>query len=173
MIGELDTLAAGQWRLRFTRNLAHPIEKVWQALTEPEHLQAWFPQRIVGDLLTPGAPLRFEHTGVDMPAFDGRVLAAEHPSLLEFLWGTDTIRFELTKAERGCTLVLMDTIDEVGKAARDGAGWHTCLDFLEVALDGTAPSFTSGDRWQAVHREYVEAFGPEAATIGPPEEFRS
>jgi uncharacterized protein YndB with AHSA1/START domain len=173
MIGELDTLETGKWRLRFTRDLAHPIERAWQALTEPEQLQAWFPQRIVGDLLTPGAPLRFEHTGVDMPAFEGRVLAVEPPSLLEFLWGTDTLRFELAKAEGGCTLTLMDTIGELGRAARDGAGWHACLDVLEAALDGRAATLTAGDRWQEVHKEYIDAFGPEAATIGPPEELRS
>jgi len=40
--------------------------------------------------------------------------------------------------------VLLDTIDELGKAARDGAGWHACLDVLQqpserrpAALDGS------------------------------------
>ena len=37
--GTLEDLG-GRWRLRFTRELAHPQEKVWRAITEPEHLQA-------------------------------------------------------------------------------------------------------------------------------------
>ena len=97
-----------------------------------------------------------------------RVSAVEAPKLLEFLWGTDTVRFDIDPSDGGCTLTLTDFIDELGKAARDGAGWHTCLDFLEAALDGAAPGFTTGERWQAVHPGYTEAFGPEASTIGPP-----
>ena len=40
---------AGSWRLRFTRDLAHSPEKVWRAITETEHLMAWFPQHIIGE----------------------------------------------------------------------------------------------------------------------------
>src|ERR1022692_3779592 len=38
-----------QWQLRFARALPHGPEKVWRALTEAEHLQTWFPQRITGE----------------------------------------------------------------------------------------------------------------------------
>jgi uncharacterized protein YndB with AHSA1/START domain len=156
-----------RWRLRFTRRLAHPPEKVWRALTEPEHLEAWFPQRIVGYWAV-GGHLRFVSEFGD---FDGEVLAFQPPSLLEFRWGTDTIRLEVAGDAQGSVLTLIDTIDELGKAARDAAGWHECLDRLEYALAGTAPSWAPGERWQAVHGTYVERFGPEAATIGPPQEW--
>ena len=43
------TQAGDRWQLRFERRLAHPPEKVWRALTEPEHLAAWFPSEIHGD----------------------------------------------------------------------------------------------------------------------------
>src|SRR5258708_11695708 len=39
----------GRWRLRFTRALAHPPEKVWRAITEPQHLQAWVPHTLSGE----------------------------------------------------------------------------------------------------------------------------
>jgi uncharacterized protein YndB with AHSA1/START domain len=169
MNGQLEALDGGNWALRFTRHLDHPIENVWLALTETEQLAAWFPQRIVGDLLSPGSVLRFEFANGQFTGLDGRVLRVEPPSLLEFLWRTDTVRFDLVSGDGGCTLTLTHTFDELGKAARDGAGWHTCLDFLEASLDGSAPSFTSSERWQAVHDGYVKAFGPEASTVGPPE----
>jgi hypothetical protein len=85
------------------------------------------------------------------------------------LWGTDVIRFELQRDGGGCTFTLHDVVDTLGKAARDGAGWHTCLDFLAATLDGAVPPFTTTERWKVVHPEYVEEFGPEASTIGPPE----
>lgn len=165
MDGELHELGGGRWQLRFTRRLAHPVEVVWGALTRPEQLRAWFPQTIAGDLLTPGAVLRFDS---QHGSFPGRVVRVDPPTLLEFLWGTDTIRLELTGDDRTCTLTLTDTIDELGKAAHDTAGWHTCLDLLEASLAGTAPGFTSGERWASVHRTYVRHFGPPASTIGPP-----
>jgi uncharacterized protein YndB with AHSA1/START domain len=163
--GTLEQLDGDQWRLQFRRRFNHAPEKVWRAVTEPEHLAAWFPHEIHGDF-TPGSSLRF--TSKDMPdfAFEGKVLACEPPRLLEFTWGTDTLRFEIQPDGDGSTFTLFDTIEEVGKAARDGAGWHSCLDALAAHLDGRA---APEGRWKQVHPDYVAAFGPEASTIGPPE----
>jgi uncharacterized protein YndB with AHSA1/START domain len=166
MNGRLDPVG-DRWRLRFERELRHPVEKVWRAVTEPEHLQAWFPQRVIGSWAV-GEPLRFEAPDGEGGAFDGEVLACDPPSLLEFRWGTDTIRIELAADGDGCVLTLTDTIDELGKAARDGAGWHVCLDLLEHDLDGAAAPWSGRERWQEVHPGYVEAFGAEASAIGPP-----
>lgn len=167
MDGELER-DGERWRLRFTRRLHHPAERVWRALTEPEQLQQWFPDHIVGEWKL-GAPLRFESKYA--PPFDGEVLVWEPPSVLEMRWGTDILRFEIVPDGAECTLTLLDTIDVVGKAARDGAGWHECLDFLECALDGRKASWVSGQRWAEVHPRYVEKFGPEASTMGPPEDW--
>ncbi len=146
----------GRWRLRFVRELRHSPEKVWRALTEEEHLAAWFPTTIEGDL-TPGpagAPLVFGHRGHDFPPVTGELLACEPPRLLEFTWGfsgdpADTpehSRFELEpRGDRGegCVLTFTTTYDAVGKSARDAAGWHVCFDALERHLAGEPAS--SGD----------------------------
>jgi hypothetical protein len=89
--------------------------------------------------------------------------------LLEFTWGDgDTLRFEL-QADNGETeLTLVNTFDELGKAARDAAGWHACLDALEADLGGDAARVDTTEVWREVHPSYVERFGAEAATIGPP-----
>ena len=120
MMGTLEE-ADGRWRLRFTRALSHPPEKVWRAITEPEHLQAWFPQRITGDWVV-GGTLTFSDADGRGPDFDGQVLAYVPPSLLEFRWGPDLIRLEVEPAAGGSRLTLLDTIDALGKAARDSAG---------------------------------------------------
>jgi hypothetical protein len=102
---------------------------------------------------------------------EGEMLAYEPLSVLEFRWGEDTLRFTLEPDGAGTTLTLVDTIAELGKAAGDGAGWHTCLDQLSYHLDDEEPPWTSAERWKEVHGSYVDGFGPEAATIGPPEEL--
>lgn len=153
-----------RWRLTFTRHLAHSPEKVWRAVTEPEHLQAWFPDEIVGERRA-GAPLRFvQRTG---DSFDGEMLRFEPPTLLELAWGVDVLRIELEPDGDGTRLTLTDTFGELGKAARDGAGWHECLDRLVAALDGDEP-VPWGEPWRELNALYVERLGPDAATIGPP-----
>ena len=157
-----------RWQLRFVRSLPHPPEKVWRALTEPEDLKAWFPTAIIG-ARSPGAPLKFEFPNNEGPPFDGEMLVYEPPKRLEFRWGPDTLRFELEPDGDGCSLTLVDVLEELGKAARDGAGWHVCLEGLQHHLDGDGDARQQMERWDEVHPGYVERFGPDAATIGPPE----
>jgi uncharacterized protein YndB with AHSA1/START domain len=161
--------AEGRWQLRFTRHLPHPPEKVWRALTEPEHLAVWFPTTIEGDREA-GASLRFTFQNDEAPPQTGEMITYDPPSTLEFRWGDDdTLRFELRPEDGGAgtALVLVNTFDEIGKAARDAAGWHGRLDMLDAHLRGESPADPM-DLWQQVHPGYVERFGPEAATIGPP-----
>jgi uncharacterized protein YndB with AHSA1/START domain len=168
MYGDLEQLDDGRWQLRFTRALAHPPEKVWRAITKPEHLAHWFPTTIDGDRAA-GSPLTFRFPDDQFEPFEGEMLAYEPESVVEFQWGPDTVRLELRPAGDGTELVLLDTLEERGKGARDGAGWHTCLDALERELTGDRDASDEMGRWKDVHEHYVESFGPEAATIGPPE----
>ena len=160
--------------LRYRRHLAHPQLKVWQAMTEDEHLAAWFPTTIEGRRV-PGAPLHFSFRESEGEPFDGEMLAFDPPSLMELRWADDVLRFELEPEPEpdgsGCILRLSVTFPEYGRAARDAAGWHVCLEQLTHALDGTPPPSTSPERWRAVHPRYVERLGPEASAIGPPEEW--
>jgi uncharacterized protein YndB with AHSA1/START domain len=164
-LGTLETSADGRSVLRFRRHLHHPPEKVWRALTEDGHLAEWFPTTIEGPRQA-GASLRFSFRNGEAEAFDGEMLAFAPPSLLELRWADDVLRFELEPAGAGSVLNLTVTFPEHGKAARDGAGWHVCLERLESECDGTTPP--ADDRWRVVHARYVEALGPEASTVGPP-----
>lgn len=165
-----------RWRLRFVRALAQPPARIWRALTEEEDLAAWFPTTIQGDL-RPGGELRFGHRGHDLPSIPGRAIAVDPPRALEFDWGfsddpavrPDRMRLELLPEGDGTRLVLTTTHDQLGKSARDAAGWHQCLDALERHLAGLPPLSDAPGRWKTLNRLYTERFGPEAATIGPPE----
>jgi uncharacterized protein YndB with AHSA1/START domain len=157
----------GRTQLVFTRRLAHAQDTVWRAVSDPDQHKAWFPGEMRG-AREKGATLDFVEKGE--PMFSGEMLVFDPPSVMEFSWGPDDIvRIEVQPAGSGSVLTLTHTFDELGKAARDGAGWHECLDFLECALDGRSAPFKAGQRWGEIHPRYVKAFGPAAATIGPPE----
>ena len=167
-LGTLQQAGDG-WELRFTRRLPHRPEKVWRALTEADDLAAWFPTTVEGPLV-PGGKLRFAFE--DDPGgttMDGEVVECDPPRLLAFTWGGDTLRFELAPDGDGTTLTFTSAFDELGRAARDAAGWHVCLAMLGYRLDGAEPPAASERLWADIHPRYVESLGPEAATQGPPE----
>ena len=135
----------------------------FEVLAEPNR------RRILDLLRAAGAPLRFEFEGGEGPTVEGEMLVYEPPAVLEFRWGFELLRFELQPQDAGTVLTFVNTFDDLGKAARDGAGWHSCLDLLGYAVAGETPPWDANERWGQVHPRYVDAFGPEAATIGPPE----
>src|SRR3979411_1143086 len=113
MYGNLDHLGDGRGQLRFTRTLQHPPEKVWKAITEPEHLAHWFPTTIEGERAA-GAPLRFSFPDGEWPPFEGGMVGAEPPSVMELRWGPDVLRLELRATTAGTELTLLDTLEERG-----------------------------------------------------------
>jgi uncharacterized protein YndB with AHSA1/START domain len=170
MYGTLEQLDDGDWQLRFKRSLPHPSERVWQAISEPEYLVHWFPTTIEGERVA-GASLRFSFPEGQAPPFEGEMIAYEPPVLMQIRWGMDILRIELRPAGDATVLTLLDRLDEHGKAARDAAGWHTCLDALAAHLQEAPTDRESMNGWKTVHRHYVEDFGPDASTIGPPKGF--
>ena len=167
MLAELQNLD-GRYELRFRRTLAHPPEKVWRALTEPQHLRAWFPADIEGDR-TEGARLHFVFRNDEGEPGDGHIRVYDPPRVLEFSWDEEILGVELEPEGDGTVVTFANTFDELGKAARDGAGWPTWLDLLGHELAGEKPPWSPVERWEEVHARYVERLGPEAFTIGPPE----
>jgi uncharacterized protein YndB with AHSA1/START domain len=157
----------GRWTLRFLRELGQSPERVWTALTERDELEGWFPTRVRGQW-EPGERLQFPFRDEIFPTMPGLVLQVRRPELLEFQWGPDTLRFALSPGGIGTHLEFTVTLEQLGKAARDGAGWHEALDLLETCLDGDEP-WPLGQRWDELGPVYAAAFGPAAAAIGPPE----
>src|SRR3954470_22438521 len=93
-----------RWELRFSRLLAHPPAKVWRAITEPEHLRAWFPADIEGERAA-GAKLRFPFREDEGPTLDGEMLVYDEPRVLALRWGDDVLRFEVEPRDGGAASV--------------------------------------------------------------------
>ncbi len=158
--------------LRFERILAHPPERVWSALTDPEELSGWHPTPFELEP-TVGGWVRYLAGGEPAIA-DGKVTAYEPPRLLAHTWGEDSLRWEIRPHAAGSMLVLTHAFGDRFKAARDAAGWHLCLAALSSSLDRSrteqridAEGLPVG--WRELNREYEQRFGipPEQAT--PPQ----
>jgi uncharacterized protein YndB with AHSA1/START domain len=158
-----------RWELRFTRTLDHPPAEVWPALTEPARIAAWFPFAVEGEC-APGATLRFVSPDGSGETFEGEVIACDRPRRFEFRWGGgEQVRFDLEPIGTSSTrLTLVNTIDDVGKASRDAAGWHVALDRLAAHLDSREPPASTPDRFLELFRDYAQTFGHEASTTKPP-----
>jgi uncharacterized protein YndB with AHSA1/START domain len=170
MYGAYETIE-NRPALRFERRLSHPVEVVWQAITRSDELEHWFPSRVEVDELRPGAEMtfRFESMPLEgMPTtMSGRVTEFDPPRLFAFYWGDDHLRFELEPvagSEDECMLPLTVLLDEREKAARDGAGWHACLDRLSGLLDGQTDASDGAD-WRGLYEEYQRRGVPAGAPI--------
>jgi len=171
--GAYDTIE-NRPALSFERRLSHPVDAVWRAITESEELEHWFPSRVEVGALKPGAEMTFTFEEMpleDMPTtITGRVTEFDPPRLFAFFWGDDHLRFELepvTGAGDGCVLRLTVLLDSRDKAARDGAGWHVCLDRLDQLLAGDGGSAATGatEDWRGLYDEYQRRGVPAGAPI--------
>lgn len=156
-----------RWTLVIARDLRHPPDKVWQALTDPEQLRQWAPFDADRSLATAGQIARLTTVGAPTPhVTETTVTRADAPTLLEYTWGGQELRWQLEPHAGGTRLTLWHKIDR-RYIAMGAAGWHICLDVLDRLLDG-APigRLVAGDAmkfggWQRLHTEYAKLFGVE------------
>jgi uncharacterized protein YndB with AHSA1/START domain len=147
--------------VRLERRLSDPPPVIWRALTEREQLRSWFPSDVIvdGGRWEVGAAITFPFPPeVIELTLTGEVLEVHEPNVLSFTWGEETLRFELFEEGEGTRLVLVDELP-AHAAARNAAGWDTCLD----RLAGLRPP---EDAWRPRFERYAAAFAPQ---IGPQE----
>ncbi len=147
--------------VRLERHLPDPPSIVWRAITDREQLRSWFPCDVLvasgGWEAGAAITFRFPPEIIDV-TLTGEVLTVDEPHTLVFSWGEEILRFELSPADGGTDLVLVDELP-AGIAARNAAGWEVCLDRL-VGLD------PGPDAWRGHFAAYVVAFEP---ALGPQE----
>ena len=150
-----------KWTLILVRDLRHPPEKVWQALTDPAHLREWAPFEVDGSLGPVGTTVNLTWVGRPAPLAT-TVTLADAPKLLEYA----DIRWELEAFGIGTRLTLWHKIDRPF-ISWGAAGWHICFDVLDRLLAGEpigrvvgAEAMKSGG-WQRLNAEYAKQFGVE------------
>jgi uncharacterized protein YndB with AHSA1/START domain len=159
--GTIETRDDGSYVLRYERQLRHPIEKVWSALTDPALIEEWWARAEVE--LAEGGRARLEWLNGDAVA-RGHITRLEPPNTIEF--ETDIhgrLLWELRPDGDRTKLTLTVTAalpDDYLASVR--AGWHVHIDFLEDALDGHPVDWEHWpqDRWEVHNARYEASMRP-------------
>lgn len=155
-----------RWALLFTRDFPQPPAAVWAALTDPDELRQWAPYTADRPLTATGPVTLIAIDDAEERELPGAITAAEPPALLEFTWDTDVLRWELTPEGGGTRLRLTHRMDDAATADMMAAGWHVCLDVVELLLAGAPVGPITGQAaldhdWSELRARYAEQLGLE------------
>ena len=160
------------WELVVVRELRHPPEKVWLAITDPEHLREWAPFDADKSLATAGASVKLTTVNAPQPHItETRIMRADAPHFLEYMWGANPMRWELESIPGGTRLTLSTAINR-NFISMGAAGWHVCFDILTHLLAGAPLGRLVGTDtmkfagWQRLTNDYAQQFALE-----PPKRF--
>lgn len=162
--------SADQWTLVFVRTLRHSPTKVWAALTEPAQVAEWAPFTTDRDLGSRGDAILTMIDGEVAEPTSATVTRAEPPTLLEYTWGTDQLRWELATVEGGTRLTLLHTLKDRDWIPKIAAGWHICLDVAERLLAGSPVGPIRGNEardygWDELNHAYADKLGIPATDL--------
>jgi uncharacterized protein YndB with AHSA1/START domain len=150
--------------IRFQRRLAHPVERVWRAITEPDEIAAWLALAELELEQGGRVMLKWQNTDDDgnTAVARGSVSALDPPRLLEL--DTDIhgrLRWELEPAGGDTVLTFTAEVELPADFETEViAGWHIHLDHLEEVLDGGTIDWPNWDRdhrpdWARIHERYA------------------
>lgn len=130
----------GGWQLRFERRYPHPPAKVWRALTDPEHLSAWYPFPVEELELRVGGIIRFREPDGEPTGLHAEITELEPYRRLAFTefdeeTGEHRLRLTLEPDARGCVLTFEHTFADDPWAEQTFTGWQGCLDVLRTTVD--------------------------------------
>jgi uncharacterized protein YndB with AHSA1/START domain len=157
--------------IRFERRLAHPIDRVWAALTEPEQLASWWAEAEV-ELVEGGRfDMRWLNSNEAGERFTMKatIVRLEPPYLLETRGEPHgLLRWELRSDGPDSTVLsFVNSVNmaggEVPDKYRTGArtGWHYHLDALAEYLRGGGLSLADlpNEQWYEIHARYAAQAG--------------
>ncbi|MDQ1422853.1 MAG: hypothetical protein QOD72_351 [Acidimicrobiaceae bacterium] len=158
----------GRWTLTFIRILRHPREKVWAALTDPDRLAKWAPYTADRNLGRTGDAILTMLGGESAQGLGATVTRAEAPTLLEYTWGEDRLRWKLDAVDAGTRLTLHHTVQGQEWLSKVAAGWHLCLIVAEYLLDGHPITPIVGEDahnygWDQLNDAYAKRLTPDHA----------
>lgn len=134
--GQIGQLEDDRVYVAFERQLSHPIDKVWTAISDPDQLKHWFSG--INIELKQGGSFEIWFGGdCDGPSHvSGIVEEFDPPNVMQL----GSMRYQLIANDAGCLLKFSDVLQFAGPRSRQEfavsvlGGWHAYLDKLELAL---------------------------------------
>jgi uncharacterized protein YndB with AHSA1/START domain len=161
--GTVERSDDGRYVISFARRLPHRVERVWDALTRPEELIAWWGE---ADLeLAAGGRFNLRWLNTDDEGRTAEMHATIvklDPGRLLVLEGDihGRLRWELTPDGDGTLLSFRSTVElEPEFLTKVPAGWHFHLDALGRHLEGGSTDLVEIPEWDSIHELYVAAVG--------------
>ena len=158
--------------LRFEREFAHPVGKVWSMLTESDRIGRWLALAESGEIeLRVGGRVHLAGEGIE-----STVTEVEPQRVLAYGWRTadwdgGVIRFELEPTTAGTRLIFTHDMSRLTEDQARGfrerielpegweqlsstlAGWHTIFDRLARALEDDPVEY-SIKAWRELNEHY-------------------
>jgi uncharacterized protein YndB with AHSA1/START domain len=152
---QLSVIDSEEFTVRRTVTIAAPIEKVWAAVTEPEHISRWFGQAAVFDDLAVGASGSL--TWDDYGTLAVLIEELDPPRAIAYRWSNESgnaiegdhvdpehstvFRFTLEPVDSGTQLTVVesgfDTLSTPAESMESNrGGWDHELDELVTYLEG-------------------------------------
>ncbi|PRB11134.1 hypothetical protein CQ047_04615 [Microbacterium sp. MYb72] len=140
--------------VRRTIRIAASVDKVWRAVTEPEHISRWFGRTVLDGA---GVGATGTMTFPDYGAIPLRVEACDEPNLIAYRWGNDDAQdarpevldpetstvftFTLEPIDGGTQLTVVESGFERTSAPLENleshrTGWDSELDKLVALVEG-------------------------------------
>jgi len=135
--------AGTYYQANLVRILPHPLELVWEMLTDPSRFVDWLAPGSI-ELKEGGrAELNFQDSGI---IIDSLVSQFKEHALLEYSWSSGDepprpVCWALESSDEGTQLTLTLGIPEDEDAARSCAGWEAHLMMLAAAIEGVPIKF--------------------------------
>lgn len=138
------------FKVVFERILSHNIQRVWDAITDPEQLRIWFTD--VEMELKPQSPMRIIFRDSAKSVTNGKVIEVNPPHRFVWSWETELAVWELTELDKNRTRLLFTYSKMEDRYAVGAAGG------FETVL-GRLQAFLAGDK--TVYPFGTEEFDPE------------
>lgn len=142
-LGQVSKDAEG-FKVEFERVYAHPIQKVWEAITNPEKLRIWFTDMEID--LQPEGKITIWYRDAAHSESHGEVVLVEAPYRFQYSWENELISWELSAIDAQQTrLKLTHSRIHAPYAVNAPAGFHMLLDQLATALNGRTLPYPFGE----------------------------
>ncbi|MDQ0159462.1 SRPBCC domain-containing protein [Alkalibacillus salilacus] len=129
----------GRYALEFKRHFPFEAEHVFDYLTKPEYFSAWYPFATGEMDLQVGGKIVFDDG--EGTVYEAVITEFNPPWTFYFREVDDLLHMHLDATNNGCLLNFTHMFDDPTYAKYMAAGWHRCLDALDMLVQGNQPEW--------------------------------